>query len=263
MNKTPAHVSTRFAVFCDPDFFIVKRNWVTDVVDHMKANELAIMGVPWHPRWVYKTRYFPCVHCMFVDLNKIPASALDFTPGFEGLPGYAKDPNRSRENNAKILKRFLWVVDPLNFRKRRHIGTSRDTSWRIYDRFFADSAIRTECFQPVFSPDRTKLESLVDFVVPDRFSFGPKRRDYFTERGFGDRGYPDLVARGWEEFVWSDRPFGFHVRSQPKVKDKQSLEEHYREVETVLDAFLVSSPQPADGRQDVNRLAPVHHEEDA
>jgi hypothetical protein len=72
-----------------------------------------------------------------------------------------------------------------------------------------------------------------------------------------------LVARGWEEFVWSDRPFGFHVRSQPKVKDKQSLEEHYREVETVLDAFLVSSPQPADGRQDVNRLAPVHHEEDA
>lgn len=82
---------------------------------------------------------------------------------------------------------------------------------------------------------------MIDFVLPDELSFVPKGKDYFAIKGFRERGFPDLDARGWEEFLWKDQPFGFHVRSQPKVKDKESLKAHYRDVESTLESFLAGA----------------------
>ena len=90
MNRTLPHIATRFALFCDPDFFIVRENWIHAVIQHMTEHGIGILGVPWHPRWTHKVRYFPCVHCMFVDLEVTPVETLDFTPDIDGMPGYAR-----------------------------------------------------------------------------------------------------------------------------------------------------------------------------
>lgn len=80
LNKALSYVNTRFALILDPDFYIVRENWVEDVLAHMVQHNLSFFGVPWHPRWQGKYRYFPCVHCLFIDLEKIPVASLDFMP---------------------------------------------------------------------------------------------------------------------------------------------------------------------------------------
>jgi hypothetical protein len=229
MNLLVHYIRSRFVLFCDPDFYIVKTGWVSEILKHMTAGGLAVFGAPWHPKWVYKQRYFPCVHCMFVDLERVRKKDLDFEPDYESVPAHARDPADSKQ-----MKSWAKLPDPLKLRKRRYIGTSRDVSWRIGARLSGDPSLRMECLQPVFHPRGERLPRYVDWLMPDRLSITPKRKSYFTERRFQDYGLPDLDARGWEEFLWQGEPFGFHVRSQPKVKERQSLESHLAEVVDIL-----------------------------
>jgi hypothetical protein len=234
MNLTLPHIATRFALFCDPDFFIIKTGWMQEVVHHMAARGIGVFGAPWHPRWVYKNRYFPCVHCMFVDLRRIPRSGLDFRPDYEAIPGYARRPDTEERAAPRRRLGLAKLPDPFKLRKRRCIGCSRDVSWRIAHHVAADASIRVECLQPVFVPRRTGFQYKIERLLPDRLCLVPKRKGYFTERRFEDHGLPDFAARGWEEFLWRGEPFGFHVRSQPKVKGEESLDAHLDAVVEVL-----------------------------
>jgi hypothetical protein len=200
----------------------------------MRARGLAVFGAPWHPSRLRKLRYFPCAHCLFVDLSRVPAAALDFTPDFAELAGYTAE-------KASRAPRLLRALDVLKLGKRGAIATSRDTGWRIYEHCRRDPALAAECLQPVFRahPARAWLEA----PVPDRFSLLPKRAGYFTPRGFRERGLPDLSAFGWEEFVWRDAPFGFHVRCVPKLAAGEPLDLHRQRVGTVLD--LLDFPEEA------------------
>ena len=238
MNETLPHIRTRYALFCDPDFYIVRAGWIQAMLRHMQEQDVAILGVPWHPRWVHKRRYFPCVHCMFVDLAAVPAETLDFTPDIDGVPAYA----RTAGDRASTFGRMK-LPDPLKLRKRRHIGTSRDVSWRIQDRYADDPGVRIECLQPVLRSDLSRLRQRVEGLLPDRWSLLPQRPGYFAERGFADLGLPDLDRRGWEEFLWRGRPFGFNVRSQPKLKQQDSLADHLADVRDILEG-LATGPQP-------------------
>jgi hypothetical protein len=239
MNMTLPHLSTRYVLFCDPDFFIVRTGWAHEVISHMSTEGLGVFGAPWHPRWTHKNRYFPCVHCMFVDLQRVPAAWLDFRPDYDRLPGYARRADTAGRTPASPFLRLAKLPDPLKLRKRRYVGSSRDVSWRIAQRVgAAEPSVRVECLQPVFRPGRQGFQDHVERLLPDRLSLVPKRRGYFSERRFQDHGLPDLEARGWEEFLWRGEPFGFHVRSQPKVKGKESLDDHLAAVAQVLGPFL-------------------------
>lgn len=223
MNRTLGQIRTRFALFLDPDFFILRPHWMRDVLSHMRRGEIAFLGAPWHPSRLRKLRYFPCAHCMFVDLERVPPDALDFRPAFDALAEYAAE---------KGGRSTLVRLDPLELRRRRSVGTSRDTGWRIYDYWRRRSELRVECLQPVHRPRR--LRRWIERPLPDRLRLLPLRAGYFTPRGFRSRGLPDLEARGWEEFVWRDDPFGFHVRCHPKTSGGQSLERHYAWVEELI-----------------------------
>lgn len=233
MNLLPQRIKTRFALFCDPDYYIVKVGWIQEVLEHMATRKLAVFGAPWHPKWVYKNRYFPCVHCMFVDLERVAINELDFEPDYARIPGHAR-------NSADDHHAHAWgkLPDPLKFRKRRYVGTSRDVSWRIATRLGAVPDLGVECLQPVFHPRGERLARSIDWALPDRLALVPKKRNYYSPRGFRDHGLPDLEARGWEEFLWHDEPFGFHVRLQPKLKAEGTLDRHLDEVKEVLRAFL-------------------------
>ena len=237
LNATLAHVRTRHALFLDPDFFVVRPHWPSGVLAHMEERSLAFFGAPWHPRWVYKVRYFPCAHCLFVDGARVPLASLDFRPDYEEVPAHARR-KESLPLRGRVLRQALRIFDPLRLRKRRLVATSRDSGWRIYDRYARDPARRTECLQPVFAPGGTRA---LERLLPDRLRFVPGRPGYFARAGFAAHGLPDVAALGFEEFLWRDEPFGFHVRSQPKRKAAGSVEHHQAQVAGILEEIAERS----------------------
>ncbi len=79
LNATLPEIKTRFALFLDPDFFIIPPLQV--VTDYMQANDLAFFGAPYaidpnKPR----RQDFPCAFCMFVDTQKVDLKSFDFQP---------------------------------------------------------------------------------------------------------------------------------------------------------------------------------------
>jgi len=226
-------VSTRYLLILDPDFFIIRKHWITDIITHMRASDVALLGAPWHPKRTTKFRYFPCAHCTFIDLDRIRKDTLDFSPDYEGDPDWLREKIHRPSRKNSLLSR-------LTFAKRRRIGTARDTGWHVFQRYHKDPSLLIECFQPVFQPKTRRL--VTDTVLPDRLSLTPKRRDYFSKTGFPAYGLPDLQANGWEEFLWRQAPFGFHVRCYP-IRDKKSdqpMDAHYRAVQDLLKSLGIT-----------------------
>lgn len=233
LNKVIASVKTRFVLILDPDFFIVKRDWINEVIGHMVDNDIDFLGAPWHPRWYRKYRYFPCLHCLFMDLDKLPVSDINFLPDLLNNPHpFASKlwtvhaqlwvEGKRRQALGKVLENpWRFLVEDL--RQRRLIGSSRDTGYYLYQKYGPGDQLKSESFKPVFRrktdylvpPGVSCLQKsmLVELLLPDRLAYIPKRKNYFTETGFRELGYADVRSLGWEEFIWRDRPFGFHIRS--------------------------------------------------
>lgn len=234
LNKALSTVTTRFVLFLDPDFFIVRPNWAKDIVAYMQAHNLAMLGAPWHPRWYRKIRYFPCSHCLLIDLNQIPAESIDFMPDVLNnrqpvYSGYIKGlmttlEMRGYRRTARWLQR--------NYERWRRnvehptlISSARDTGYYLYKKYGDPLNIRLGLYQPVFEPCLAEMlpadiphrafqvSRLLRPLLPDKRSYIPKRRGYFSPIGFRELGYPDIRAQGWEEFLWQGQPFGFHIRS--------------------------------------------------
>jgi hypothetical protein len=148
IHKILSRIDSRYALFLDPDFFIIRPQWINAAIRHMQANELAFLGVPWHPKHTLKPRYFPCVHCLLVDLEKIPLESLDSSPDYATLPDY-KNP-RIGGVIGRTLRLLGKRLDLFQWQKRRYIGAFRDVSWHIHEHYFNNSHYRVECLQPVF-----------------------------------------------------------------------------------------------------------------
>jgi hypothetical protein len=222
LQKTLTLVDTRFMLVLDPDFYIVRPRWAEDVLEHMVASGLAMFGVPWHPRYIDKYRYFPCVHCFFIDLDKVPVSDLDFRPTCaDAVDGDKQAPDRST-----ALGRLL---DTLALRHRRK--DYRDTGTRMFLRFAHDRNVKYECATPVYrlpedfpgKGNPLALHSrLIEAVLPDSLCYVPKRRETFVRDGFLEPIRNSSSAH-WEQFIWRKRPFGFHMR---RNADKNRRDEH-------------------------------------
>jgi hypothetical protein len=79
LNATLPHITTRFAAFLDPDFFVVPP--LARVLEHMAKNRLSFFGAPYaidpnKPR----RQDFPCAFCMFIDRERVDLSKFDFSP---------------------------------------------------------------------------------------------------------------------------------------------------------------------------------------
>jgi len=101
--------------------------------------------------------------------------------------------------------------------KRLSIGVSQDTGIRIYRNYIGRTDIKYEYAIPVFKPADLGINIkhlAMERFLPDRYCFVPKRRGYFTDGGFADSGFPDVVSMGCEEYMWQGDPFAFHVRGR-------------------------------------------------
>ena len=226
LNLGLSNIKTRFLLVLDPDFYIILHNWIYKVISYMQNEDIGILGVPWHPYRYRKWRYFPAMHCTFFDLSVVPPNILDFRPDYETYPPMEKNFSAVR----KKLKRF----DPLKMHRRKYIGCSADTGFRIYKRCYKDPGIKTVCFTPVYKPSvRARLR---DLLFPDRISLLPKQTGYYSTACFADYGLPDFQGLGCEEFLWNNEPFGFHIRAFPKNKHKRhdSIKAIFYEIEKFM-----------------------------
>lgn len=207
-------VETRFVLHLDNDFFVVRPEWIRDVLTHMKKNDLAFFGAPYYPRDYRKERYFPTpAFCVLVDLEKIPLSALDYTPQFENAGSRTTKKNRLNLFNLKI--------------REKNIGTSFDTGHKIFTRYYNDKNIRFECVQPVYNPftdlrlaskPGLVVNQIFEYFLPDRLCYVPKKSSYYVKSGFRELGHFDARGEGWEEHMWQGEPFGFHARAMRSQK---------------------------------------------
>ncbi len=242
LHKCFAHVQTRHLLVLDPDFYIVRPRWVRGILGHMQRNDLAMLGVPWHPKYTDKYRYFPCVHCFFVDLDKIGIDDLDFRPGC------ADEPTKLPASRAAGTRRGFAgrLLDMALLRHRRK--DYRDTGTRMYLRYARDARYRYECATPVYRlPDDypgkgnpLSLRSrLLEAVLPDSYCYLPKRTGSYVPDGFLDRRN-GTASEFWEEFMWRGEPFGFHVRRNARKGERDAGAE-LEALERTLAAFGPSS----------------------
>lgn len=227
-NSLLPHINTRFVLFLDYDFFIVRSNWIREVIDYMQEKNVAILGVPYHPKYWVKFRDFPSKNCLFVDREKIGNDFYNwnFMPQYterdlarmDAAIAHKKIHTANRTNHPSWLRRMFE-----NIRKRRYIGQSKDVCYDLYQRYHSSHSVNVECFTPTavlndflthyYAPTRwhTLLYRL-ERMVPERWSFVPKRKGYFTFTPFKDLGYFDVLRTGMEEWWWREAPFGFHLR---------------------------------------------------
>lgn len=221
LHKCLEKVETRFLLVLDPDFYIVWGEWASCVIDYMVARNLAIFGAPWHPKHGFKYRYFPCVHCVFMDLEKIPLRTIDFRPpSLEDLDSPGNPKNRFLD----IMLSFTGLFH------RRSAPT--DTGTLFYLRYHNDKSIKFECVTPVYRlrqdrPEfgKTIRSRFLQKVLPDHLCYVPKKKGAFTDQGFSELGHNLDMPRAWEEFVWQGAPFGFHVRRNARKDSRDEQKE--------------------------------------
>lgn len=226
LHKLLPMVKTRFLAIVDSDCYVVYPQWIDKVLQHMRRNDLAILGIPWHTRWWNKYRYFPAgIHACVFDLEKIDRDKLDFFPQYD--------------------EASLRAVASSKGKGRRGIGISRDMGYAIRRLFDARPDLKYEYLTPVFRPSEewgwkpSGLKKILHAVIPDRWSYLPKRTGAYTETSFKDKGYFDGRSYGWEEFMWRDVPFCFHLRKNSPAKTL-SAEEELNFVREALATFSIS-----------------------
>ena len=207
-------VKTRFLLVLDHDFFILRHDWMNQIIEHMMARELTFFGSVWHPKWTYQYRYFPSVHCFFVDLEKIRLKDLNFMPDMGGncLDKIISHPN---------------LPLPKALRARLQIGVFRDTGWRIYQRF------KQQPFEGLIP----HLNANPALFVPERLSLIPTKPNSFTRASFlSTTSY--AYQNGWEEFFWQTQPFALHLR----LVGRNATHDDINELTKILERYRQTIP---------------------
>jgi hypothetical protein len=178
------------------------------VLRHMMKHNLAFFGAPYHPIYINKYRYFPCGVCLFVDLQKIPPADLDWLPEPPKTTFHTTDVRR----DCSILQ---LAMRSLLHNRCSILSSSGDTGIRIYNKYNSRHDIQYETVAPVFKSGELNLSlraRVLDKIMPERYSYIPKRRHYYTHQGFAECGYLNLRGQSCEEYMWHEAPFAFHVR---------------------------------------------------
>lgn len=257
LNSLTPHIRTRFALILDYDFFILRPHWIREVLQYMQERNLGMLGASYRPKYWVKFRHFPVQFCLFVDREKIGEefTSWDFRPQNSSekihhmnVSEIKKRAYKARYPNPSWVRR-LWE----NIKKRRYIGTSEDMCYDIYRRYYGKNLVRYECFGSTAElndflshyyvhPRWYPLLYWLERLIPERWSFVPRGKDYVTFQRFKDVGLYDAFGTGMEEWWWQRKPFAFHLRGF-KERHLKSLgkvfdpEENVKIIREITDSF--------------------------
>ncbi len=202
LEKALREVRTRFVLFMDPDFYVLRKDWIATLLSHVRECEIGIFGSVWNPRWFYQYRDFPSVHFMLIDLERIPVTQIDLKPLI------------SEDRWWQIIVRGStpW---PNFLRDTLKAQRCRDTGWQLYRRFGRNSAVRVETLLPHYVPpadSRYRWERRLAFLLPNSWCKYPPNLRSYTEQSFLRERFRLAYEQGWEEFFWQAAPFAIHLR---------------------------------------------------
>ena len=247
LNLTKKKIKTQYAVFIDPDFFVLRKNFFNDIIDYILENRLNFIGVPWHPKWYSKFRYFPCSHFLIVDTYKISLDNFDFRP-----IDVFWDKKYSNLNHIKLKKNiFSRIIHKFfsynnflyyNFFYRNLNCFDGDTSHRIYINLHK-SKNKYEIFSTCFDitedwliPISWKINNFIELFLPENLCFFPKDRSKIK---FNSKFGNYLSKYAYEGFYWKDNEIGFHVRGHPKrFSGKRDNEKEVQKVVEIYNKFF-------------------------
>ena len=117
-------------------------------------------------------------------------------------------------NHLKILNRLFF--------NRRFINSSKDTGYLI-EKAYSNRKFSNYLIKPVVDYKdsfqmphlKSKLGRNFEKFMPELISYLPNKKNYFAsiEYNFEEFGLPPLYKNyKWEEFIWNNKPFGFHIR---------------------------------------------------
>lgn len=225
LNQALKHVKTKFLLVLDCDLYIVKKNWIIEVTNYLSQNKLSFFGTPWHPKWFDKYRYFPCVHCLFINLKYIKINDLNFLPEIN--------------ESSEFLKKIIYYFTGL--KKRYHIQNSKDTGIKIFNKFYKSKIFKTESTKPVYilptdfvGPKNAlgDLNIFIEKILPENLCYLPKKNDSYTTNNFKSYKYPNLHQFGFEEYIWDNKPFAFHYRG--KKRDSNNFTKDFQIIKKSL-----------------------------
>ena len=295
-------IKTKYLLIIDPDFYIIYNDWISKVTKYMDKKRIDFFGSPWHPKWYKKYRNFPCVHCLFINLENINQDSLDFTPNLINKNSLKKLESESKNKKLKlsselsskkwyliILSMYLYstkrlikeyqsydlnvpkilsiiesifvklikffskknkknYINSLSKRlntlilNRRLINSSKDTGYLI-EKKFSSKKYKKGILKPVvnFSDSfqmhhlRNKFGRNLERIIPDKISYVPPINYYAKfKNNFEEFGLPPLYKENnWEEFLWREKPFGFHIRRFNKKN--RVVEKELELVDKVID----------------------------
>lgn len=234
INSMLKEVTTRYVLVMDPDFFIVRPNWIAETLAHMQRNKLAWFGAPFFADEYMRYRYFPSIICSLIDLEQVDQNAIDFSPDLRGyrlwkhfrdiplgqmlaywqkgrLPEAAWDnlyydslqdlhPN-NQDDPAVRAKVRDWVRYGLMARWNQQL-------WAIWPNLRVNSCrdpgwknaqrfghLKHESLQAMWRNPLHSGKAGWQRWLPERFSIYPKRRDYTVDAQLPDViGNPDEMA---------------------------------------------------------------------
>jgi hypothetical protein len=254
LNAFLSHVNSRYLLICDPDFFVVANDWIDNILKHMQESELCFWGAPWHPRFYRKYRYFPCVHFMLIDLERLDPNELNFMPDLVNQNDFSSHlwyrlsslfaGGMYMNAFALLLKNFFSAVYE-DIKLRKLIETSHDTGYYIYNKYYDDNAFKYKnnaLLMPYFSGDWKHLKPkgitplqmipFLNFLIPDKYSYIPKKKNYFmSESDIGKK----LIEYGFDFFTWDSKPFAFHLRGFMNPNDKV---QQNKDAEKIINYFF-------------------------
>jgi hypothetical protein len=235
LNKALQYVETRYLLVLDPDFFVLRKESLSEMIGYMKSKHIHLLGVPWHPRHYIKYKDFPCLHCLMIDTAHIDKASIDFQPIYENgqLTEFAKLPIYMNKPWMLSIVRHLGFVDRvlsflridlLSYSKRLTIGRSMDTGARLYMQYFQDDNVSVETLMPIRHKSQSVSiakpglykERIVDRLMPRHFKLDPG--PYSSLGSLFSTVSADLAP---EEFSWKGLYFGFHLRMFPKDNQKK------------------------------------------
>ncbi len=243
-------ITTPYLLVLDPDFYIIRLEWISELTSCMEKRNLSFFGSVWNPRWFKKYRNFPSVHCLLINSRLVPLVSLNFMPDSMRFADKKIDKNEARLNKevkraqklsksgkgkrgfSRLLfqiKSMLMYAPGLCHAAYKHlvvnremIASSLDTGYLIEKKYAHDANSKYELLTPVITNDtipafwNSWINKLIENFLPDKFCYLPKRKGYYTYDGFHFYGLPDLAKMQWEEFMWQGAPFAFHIRRQNK-----------------------------------------------
>ena len=233
LNKAARLVDTRYMLVMDPDFFVIRPGWIDACISHVEARGLSFFGAPWHYLSYRKWRYFPCVHFLLIDLDKVSAAELDFTPAI------VEDRRWLNSAAARWLKKYL----PRLY-NRSLVESRRDTGWRLR-RLRGRRA--SEVLQPVLSierelraPKHLRHERGRSFerLLPRRWSYLPAPGSYVEPEVAPEFQRGEFEQLRPEMFAWRGEAFAFHMRRNMRDKTKGRTDDDTRKDEAALGGLL-------------------------